>query len=49
MSPDEAESYVRDWTQNKDKSDPEWSDTADQEEESVDDFLFEESLNEDAN
>lgn len=49
MSPDEAEQYVQDWTLNTDKSDPEWSDTADQEEESVDDFLFEESLNEDAN
>lgn len=49
MSPDEAEKYVQDWTLNSDKSDPEWSDTADQEEESVDDFLFEESLNEDAN
>ena len=49
MSPDEAEKYVQDWTLNTDKSDSEWSDTADQEEESVDDFLFEESLNEDAN
>lgn len=49
MSPDEAEKYVQDWTLNTHKSDPEWSDTADQEEDSVDDFLFEESLNEDAN